>query len=113
MHVCGDLNDVMSDLLNFKVDILDCEFAGMPQNINTLKREWESSSKKQIGIGCVNTKLKALDDKEQVLQTINDVQSIIKHENIIIDPDCGMRMLSPELGFGKLNILKEIRKEGI
>jgi 5-methyltetrahydropteroyltriglutamate--homocysteine methyltransferase len=61
----------------------------------------------------VNTKLKALDDKEQVLQTINDVQSIIKHENIIIDPDCGMRMLSPELGFGKLNILKEIRKEGI
>ena len=68
---------------------------------------------KNIGIGCVNTKLKAVDNKEDVIKTVKDVKDIIKKDNIIIDPDCGMRMLEDEISQGKLDILKEIKKEGI
>lgn len=113
LHVCGDLEDVMKELLDFKVDILDFEFSGMPQNIGTLKKNWKSSCKKKIGIGCLNTKLKSVDDKDDVRQTVKDVKNIIKDENIIIDPDCGMRTLDEDVSQGKLNLLKEIKKEGI
>ncbi|MBR0472629.1 MAG: methionine synthase [Methanosphaera sp.] len=113
LHVCGDLKDVLGDLLDFNVDILDFEFSGMPQNIDYLKREWSSSRDKYIGIGCVNTKLDSIDDKEDVRSTVSSVKNIIKQDNIIIDPDCGMRTLSNELSEGKLNLLKEIKEEGL
>lgn len=113
LHVCGDLKEVMSDLLEFNVDILDFEFSGMSQNIGTLKKEWKSNSNKQIGIGCVNTKMESIDDIEVARKTVKDVEEIIKKDNLIIDPDCGMRMLPSEISKGKLDILKEIKTEGI
>ena len=113
LHVCGDLENVMADLLDFNVNILDFEFSGMPQNIGTLKKHWKSSCGKNIGIGCVNTKLKEIDDEDDVRQTVLDVKNIIKKDDIIIDPDCGMRMLEDEISQGKLELLKEIKKEGI
>ena len=113
LHVCGDLNDVMSDLLDFKVDILDFEFSGMSQNIETLKKEWTSGCNKNIGIGCVNTRMESVDKLEDAEQTVSDVKKIINKDNIIIDPDCGMRMLPPEISKGKLDILKKIKTEGV
>ena len=113
LHVCGDLKDVMSDLLDFSVDILDFEFSGMSENIGTLKKEWKSSSNKQIGIGCVNTRMESVDNIEDARQTVKDVKDIIKKDNLIIDPDCGMRMLPSEISKGKLDILKEIKMEGV
>lgn len=113
LHVCGDLKDVLSDLLKFNVDILDFEFSGMPQNINTLKKMWNPKRNKYIGIGCVNTKLDSIDNKEDVQNTVRNVKNIIKQDNIIIDPDCGMRTLTNELSEGKLNLLKEIKEEGV
>ncbi len=113
LHVCGDLENVMQDLLEFNVNILDFEFSGMPQNIGTLKKNWKSGCDKNIGIGCVNTKLTAVDNKEDVRETVKNVKDIIKYDNIIIDPDCGMRMLEEDISQGKLNLLKEIKEEGI
>ncbi len=113
LHVCGDLKDVMSDLLKFNVDILDFEFSGMSQNIKTLEKEWNSTSGKMIGIGCVNTRMESVDKMEDARKTVEDVKKIIKKDNIIIDPDCGMRMLPSEISKGKLDILKKIKMEGL
>lgn len=113
LHVCGDLKDVLEDLLEFDVDILDFEFSGMPQNIDTLKKVWKKDSTKQIGIGCVNTKLKSVDDELDVINTVKDVCDIINNENIIIDPDCGMRMLDKNIANGKLEILKNIKNKEV
>ncbi len=113
LHVCGDLKDVMSDLLDFDVDILDFEFSGMSQNIGTLKKEWKSNCNKIIGIGCLNTKMESVDNINDAKQTVRDVKKIIKKDNIIIDPDCGMRMLPGEISKGKLDVLKKIKMEGL
>lgn len=113
LHVCGDLKNVLSHLLEFNVDILDFEFSGMPQNIDTLKEAWPSNCNKHIGIGCINTKLESVDKLEDARKTVESVKNIIKKDNIIIDPDCGMRMLPDEISQGKLEILKEIKMEGI
>lgn len=113
LHVCGDLKDVLSDLLKFNVDILDFEFSGMSQNINYLKKEWKSNINKNIGIGCINTKLETVDKKDDAYKTVKDVLNIIKKDEIIIDPDCGMRMLDNDVAQGKLDILQEIKENGV
>ena len=113
LHVCGDLKDVLEDLLKFNVDILDFEFAGMPQNIKTLKKVWSNDCDKQIGIGCLNTKSESVDIEMDVKKTVQDVCAIINKENIIIDPDCGMRMLDEPIARGKLEVIQSIRNNGV
>ncbi|MGN1322164.1 MAG: methionine synthase [Methanosphaera sp.] len=112
LHVCGDLKDVLKELLTFKVDGLDFEFSGMPQNIDILRKTWHNS-KKLIGIGCVNTKLDEIDDEDKVQNTVKQVVDIIKEDNIIIDPDCGMRMLPKDIAEGKLKLLDNIKERGV
>ena len=113
LHVCGDLTDVLGDLLEFNVEILDLEFAGMSDNIKTLKNEWDSAYNKQIGIGCINTRSEDVDKIDVVRKTVKDVTSIIEKDNIIIDPDCGMRTLPLEVADEKLGVINKIKKEGI
>ncbi len=113
LHVCGDLTEVMSDLLKFKVDGLDFEFAGMPNNIPILKKSWDKNSKKLIGIGCIDTKKDDVDKEKVVSNTIKEVTDIINSENIILDPDCGMRMLPRDTAFNKLKILDKIKTSGV
>ena len=113
LHVCGDLKDVLEDLLKFDVDILDFEFSGMPQNIKTLKKTWTPECNKQIGIGCLNTKLESVDDESDVRKTVTDVCKIIDKENLLIDPDCGMRMLDDDIARGKLEVIQSIRNNGV
>jgi len=113
LHVCGDLKDVLADLLEFNVDILDFEFSGMPQNIDTLKKVWYEDCSKQIGIGCINTKMDSVDKKMDVEETVKKVKNIIGKDNIIIDPDCGMRMLPEEIAKGKLEVIRQIRNGGL
>lgn len=113
LHVCGDLKDVLGDLLEFDVDILDFEFSGMPQNIKTLKKVWKHDCDKQIGIGCLNTKSEEVDKKEDVEKTVKEVSDIIGKENILIDPDCGMRTLDEDIARGKLKVIQSIRNKGV
>ncbi len=113
LHVCGDLENVLEDLLSFNVEILDFEFSGMPQNKNILKKVWKKNSKKLIGMGCLNTKADYVDNKNEVIQTVKDVLNIIKSDRIILDPDCGMRMLDEKVAKGKLEILNNIKNEGV
>ena len=37
----------------------------------------------------------------------------MQNEDVIIDPDCGMRMLDEEVAIGKLEILNNIKNGGI
>lgn len=40
LHVCGDVRGVLGDLLRFRVDLIDLEFAGNPSNIEVLADKW-------------------------------------------------------------------------
>lgn len=108
LHVCGNLSEVMSKLFKFKVDILDFEFAGMPENISVLKNSWNDNINKLIAIGCIDTKKETVDHYNKVKNITDQVNEIINNDNCIIDPDCGMRMLSKEAAYKKLEILNKI-----
>ena len=51
--------------------------------------------------------------KPNAPKTIKDVLSITKSSNIILDPDCGMRMLDKDIADEKLDILKYFRENGV
>ena len=78
----------------------------------------------QLGVDCdYYTKYKGLGyqpatmtfyNQNEIEEQMNiNKNEIIKKDNLIIDPDCGMRMLESEISKGKLDILKEIKLEGI
>ena len=105
MHICGEIGEILKDILNFPVQIIDCEFAGMDSNIESLKNEYSGS--KKIGFGCIDTKKHSVENLDGVLNLIKEGINIVGKENMILDPDCGMRMLSREMALLKLKKMKE------
>ncbi|MEW6011558.1 MAG: methionine synthase [Methanobacterium sp.] len=109
LHVCGDVGGVFHQLLKFKVDIIDCEFAGINKNIQLLQSVSDFKGKK-IGFGCIDTKKEDVEDVDSIRNLIKQGQDIMGNENMIIDPDCGMRMLSRHSAFSKLKNMVEAAK---
>ena len=77
----------------------------LPSNINSLEQEYNGS--KKIGFGCIDTKNKDIEKVDQVINLIKKGINIVGEENMIIDPDCGMRMLSRDTALLKLKNMKE------
>lgn len=105
MHVCGDVSQVFVELLKFPVDIIDCEFAGIEKNIDILQKT--DLGGKKIGFGCVDTKTERVESPDEIRTLLEKGAEIIGVENMIIDPDCGMRMLPLEVAYKKLKNMTE------
>lgn len=105
MHVCGDVGEILGDILKFPVQIIDCEFAGVPANIDSLDVNYRGS--KKIGFGCINTKTEKLEEPDQILNLIKRGINIVGEENMMADPDCGMRMLPRDVALNKLKNMEE------
>ncbi|WP_299523404.1 methionine synthase [uncultured Methanobrevibacter sp.] len=111
MHVCGNLTDVFKDLIKFNVDILDCEFAGNNTNIKILEKNASLVKNKKIGFGCLDTSLNEVDDEDKTEELIAKGVEILGKNNIILDPDCGLRRASKDVAFGKLKLMNKIKDE--
>jgi 5-methyltetrahydropteroyltriglutamate--homocysteine methyltransferase len=108
LHVCGDVTTVFDKLLKFDIDVLDCEFAGIPQNIDLLENH--NLNGKKIGFGCLDTKTDKIETKEEIEELIKKGIELIGAENMLADPDCGMRMRSRDAAFSKLKSMTEAVK---
>jgi 5-methyltetrahydropteroyltriglutamate--homocysteine methyltransferase len=100
VHVCGDVTDVFGKILKFDVDVIDCEFAGIPQNVDLLQNV--NLNGKKIGFGCLDTKTDKIESKEEVQELIKRGIDLVGAENMLADPDCGMRVRSRDAAFSKL-----------
>jgi 5-methyltetrahydropteroyltriglutamate--homocysteine methyltransferase len=105
MHVCGDLTNVFSEILKFPVDILDFEFAGNHTNLPLLENA--DLGRKKIGLGCIDTKTNKVESTEEIHNLINKGMDIVGDKKMIVDPDCGMRMLNRESAMQKLKNMTE------
>jgi 5-methyltetrahydropteroyltriglutamate--homocysteine methyltransferase len=96
IHVCGPISEVLDDLLRFKVSIIDCEFADQNKNLEALEN--------------INLKGNTVETKEQVASIIEKGMELVGKENLIADPDCGMRLRSREAAYSKLKVMVETVK---
>jgi len=109
IHVCGDLTEVFNELLKFNVDIIDCEFTSIPKNMQILENL--DLKGKKIGFGCLNNKTDEVESKEEVEELIKKAIDLVGKENLIIDPDCGMRLRSRDAAFAKLKVMVNAVKD--
>lgn len=109
MHVCGNLKDVFKELLNFNVDILDCEFAGNDVNFNVLKENINLVKDKKIGFGCLDTSVNEVDSFDKTNDLISRGIELLGKDNILLDPDCGLRRSSKDIAFKKLKLMNDIK----
>lgn len=109
MHVCGILKDAFKDIAKFNVDILDFEFAGNNVNLGVLEENASLISGKKLGFGCVDSSVNTVDDIEDIDGLVSKAIEIVGKDNIILDPDCGLRRAPKDVAFEKLRLMNEIK----
>ena len=109
MHVCGILTDAFKDIAKFNVDILDFEFAGNNVNLGVLEKNASLVSGKKIGFGCVDSSVNVVDEAEDVEELVLKAIDIVGKDNLLLDPDCGLRRAPKDVAFEKLKLMNEIK----
>jgi 5-methyltetrahydropteroyltriglutamate--homocysteine methyltransferase len=108
MHVCGNLGNVLDEILKFNVNVLDFEFSGNPANLDLLSRR--DLAGKMIGYGCVDSSIDAIESVADIKKRIEKGIEIFDPRIMLLDPDCGMRMRSRDTAFAKLKHMTEAAK---
>jgi 5-methyltetrahydropteroyltriglutamate--homocysteine methyltransferase len=108
LHVCGDLTPVLSELVRMPVGILDLEFAKSPGNL-ALCREVDFG-KMMIGFGSVDSSVPVAEPAVTIRSRIEMALTVFAPEQLLIDPDCGLRMLPRDVAYLKLTRMVEAVK---
>ncbi|WP_432645604.1 methionine synthase [Methanobrevibacter sp.] len=111
MHVCGILSDSFKDIAKFNIDILDMEFAGNNVNLGVLEENVSLLTNKKVGFGCVDSSVNTVDDIDDVDELVCKAIEIVGKDNLLLDPDCGLRRASEDVAFEKLRLMNEIKNK--
>ena len=109
MHVCGLLDGAFKDISKFNVDILDFEFAGNDVNLDVLEKNASLISNKKIGFGCVDSSVNEVDDINDIDNLVSRAIDIVGKDNLLLDPDCGLRRAPKDVAFEKLKLMNQIK----
>jgi 5-methyltetrahydropteroyltriglutamate--homocysteine methyltransferase len=108
MHVCGNLGNILDEILKFNVNVLDFEFSNNPANLDLLSRR--DLAGRMIGYGCVDSSSDKIESVAEIKKRIEKGIEIFDPRIILIDPDCGMRMRSRDVAYAKLKNMVEAAK---
>ncbi|HJJ48552.1 MAG TPA: methionine synthase [Methanocorpusculum sp.] len=115
VHTCGILHDIADKWVTLPVDILDFEYAVSPENLASLSKH--DLKGKKIGCGCVQSSNQAVEPVDDIRKNILACVEAFGAENMLVDPDCGLRMHTPEVAFAKLanmcEAAKRVREENL
>jgi len=100
LHVCGPVHTIIDEYVSMPVDILDFEGTQEAENLSVLSQK--DLMGKYIGYGCVDTTKQALESVHEITLRIEQALEYIPEQQILLDPDCGMRMLPHDIAYEKL-----------
>lgn len=109
MHVCGILSSTFKDISIFNVDILDFEFAGNNVNLEILEKNASLLADKKLGFGCVDSSVNEVDDIADIENLVTKAIDIVGKDNLLLDPDCGLRRAPKDVAFEKLRLMNQIK----
>jgi 5-methyltetrahydropteroyltriglutamate--homocysteine methyltransferase len=102
LHVCGDVSEIIPNILDMPVDILSHEFKALPKLIDKFKDYYIS---KKICLGCVRSDKDSIETVEEITSHLKKGLNIFNDKIVQISPDCGQRMLPQKIAFQKLRNL--------
>ena len=80
-------------------------------NIGVLEANADLLKGKKLGFGCVDSAVNAVDDKDEVKALVERGIAAVGKENMLLDPDCGLRKVDIPIAMEKLRILSDLAKE--
>jgi 5-methyltetrahydropteroyltriglutamate--homocysteine methyltransferase len=101
LHVCGALGEIIDTIRRMPVDIFDFEFARAPENLGIVNAA--DIGERMIGFGCVDSADPAVESEREICMRIEKGIEIFGPGKILVDPDCGLRMLPRDSALGKLS----------
>lgn len=108
LHVCGDVGDIMTDLLEMPVDILnlvDTYLNALPW----LDADALSENKKKLAIGCIPVDTEDIPSARWLVRELSFALERYGSENIWgITPHCGLRMSDLDLAQKRMDRLVEV-----
>jgi methionine synthase (B12-independent) (EC 2.1.1.14) len=105
LHVCGELIDVIDAILAIPVSMYDFEFSASQENLEIVSAK--DLKGRLIGYGCVDTSDPVVESASVIQKRIEKGLQVLDPDRMVIDPDCGMRMLSRDSAFHKLKHMVE------
>lgn len=104
LHVCGDISNVVADILEMPVEILSHEFKASPKIFDSFE---QYNIKKNICLGSVRSDKLFVEPVEDIIDHIRKGIEIFGDKITQLAPDCGQRMLPRAVAFEKLkNLVK-------
>ncbi len=114
LHVCGDVRDLVNDLLLFNFAVYDIENTRIP-NAFAFDDEQLDFSGSKVSAGCVDTASAEVETVEVIRDRIRATMAHIPPERLWVSPDCGMRLLPRDAALEKLKRMvaatQELRAE--
>ncbi len=108
LHVCGDVSNVVEDLLEMPANILSHEFKGSPKLFDVFK---DYNVTKEICLGSVRSDNAKIETVDEIKNHISKGIEIFGDKIVQIAPDCGQRMLPRDIAYQKLKNLVKARDE--
>ena len=104
LHICGDVNPFVEDVIEIDVDILDHEFADNPSLYETYE-DIDFSQRMSVGVVNTDSRVESIDE---IKTRINKAYEIFG-ANCMIDPDCGLKDIDFESAKSKLENMVQAR----
>ena len=102
LHACGDVSNIVPDLLEMPVDVLSHEFKASPQLFEVFR---EYGCSKKICLGAVRSDDIRVESVEEIKNHINKGIAVFGEQISQLAPDCGQRLLPRGIAFRKLKNL--------
>ena len=104
LHVCGNVSSIFQKLVELDLQILDHEFAAHPELLDVVA---DIDFKQTIGFGCVRSDINIAEEVPEISERVKRGIDSIGINKMMLDPDCGLRHLTPEVARDKLqNMVK-------
>ncbi len=110
LHVCyGDYSRIYPEMLEFPVDELDLELAnGDFEQVDVFK---DPTFTKDLAFGVIDAHDAEVESVEEVKANIKKGLEIVPPEQLVVSPDCGLKLLPREVAFEKTQTLATAARE--
>ncbi len=102
LHICGDVSNIVSKIVEIPVDILSHEFKASPKLFNSFK---DVSFPQQICLGSVRSDNQKVETIDEITEHIQKGINVFGDKICQLSPDCGLRNLPRDVAFQKLKNL--------
>ncbi len=104
LHICGDVNQFVEDVVGIDVDILDHEFADNP-SLYDVYQDVDFPQRMSAGVVTTEPNVESIEDIEERISKAYEVFG----PTCMIDPDCGLRDIDFEAAKSKLENMVQAR----